>query len=180
MANPLGRGDRSIKISFPVSEIGSELELRTLVADVRNNLEKNRTLVLYPEPLREKVDLEFWKAFYKEIDNLNKKTLDQIANRPGVYAIYEKSSKAEPEMRYVGQTDAGGAKQRLRSHVVWRNKDTKSGKFTGSKFDEVFKTVTSGGEIYISFCEIYPASLRHYVEENLFKYLVNGWNIHGT
>ena len=83
------------------------------------------------------------------------------------------------ELKYVGQTNAKGAKQRIRSHLVWRNKETKSGKYTGSKFDDVVNNVILGKSIYLSFCEISPESLRHYIEEKLFSSVENGWNIHG-
>ena len=167
-------------MSFPTSKIKSEKELETLVIEVRNNLNDHKVMFNYPETLKEKIDLGFWEAFYKEIDKLNKDTLDKITKRGGVYAIFEKLSNKKSELKYIGQTDADGSKSRIRSHVVWRNKDTPSGKYTGSKFDEVFQCVTSGKEIYISFCEIDPPSLRHYVEEKLFHTVTNGWNKHGV
>jgi len=50
-------------------------------------------------------------------------------------------------------------RQRIRSHIVWRNKNTKSGKITGSKFDEVQKITLSGKKLGFSFVEIHPAPL---------------------
>jgi len=100
-----------------------------------------------------------------------------------VYAIYvgePDEGKEKSELKYIGQTKSTGARGRIRSHLVWRNKDTKSGKYTGSKFDEVVDKVTSGKCIYLSFCEISPSSLRHYVEEQLFIGVKNGWNKHGA
>ena len=148
---------------------------------MKNNLDKNRVKFLYPDELKEQIDLEKWSSTYGEIDNLNKDILLKIHNNAGVYAIYVgNQNEEESEMMYIGQTNSNGAKSRIRSHLVWRNKNTKSGKYTGSKFDEVFKCVTSGKVIYLSFCQISPASLRHYVEENLFSYVKNGWNQHGA
>jgi hypothetical protein len=71
-------------------------------------------------------------------------------------------------------------KQRIRSHLVWRNKKTKSGKFTGSKFDEVQHHISHGFDIALSFIEIEPESLRHYVEEMVLARSNPEWNFHGT
>jgi len=167
-------------MTFPISTLKSEKELLLLVDEVKSNLDTSRVLFNYPEALTNKRDLSLWEACYKDIDKLNKDTLELIAKRSGVYAIYVAASGKEVNLMYVGQTEEKGSKQRIRSHIVWRNKNTKSGKYTGSKFDEVFDAVTSGKSIYISFCEVFPPSLRHYVEENLFKHVSNGWNIHGV
>ena len=167
-------------MKFPNSKIISESDLNTLVEDVKNKIENGKVVFHYPEKFRRKIKLSTWETNYKEIVSLNKALLDEIHNRAGVYAVYVKEPAGDIQLMYVGQTNAGGARQRIKSHLVWRNKDTESGKSTGSKFDEVFVKVTSGFDIYISFCQVEPASLRHYVEENMFMLASDGWNIHGT
>lgn len=165
---------------FPKSTIESQADLLVLVAEARLNLNSNRVPFLYPVTLTKSIPLEEWRAISPEIEVLNAEALDAITNRGGVYAIYVGDSKDEMQLMYVGQTNASGARSRIRSHLVFRNKETTSGRSTGSKFDEVFAAVTAGKLIYMSFCEISPDSLRHFVEESLFPDVVEGWNVHGA
>ena len=121
-----------------------------------------------------------WRQNYKEIDRLNEILLDNISRKAGVYSLFTPNEKKQWELLYIGQTQSKTARQRIRSHIVWRNKKTESGKFTGSQFDEVQKIVMSGKELGFSFVEIYPAPLRHYIEENLIEELSPPWNKHKT
>jgi len=59
------------------------------------------------------ISLAVWEKSYKVIGKLNKMALDSITMRPGVYAIYEAGLDKEIKLRYVGQTDAKGSKQRI-------------------------------------------------------------------
>lgn len=164
---------------FQEITISSEKELISLTNNVKNELDNCKVTFKYPESLKSQSGQETWSTEYKIIDEINSEVLDSISKKAGVYAIYTKTSHQEPKLKYIGQTDAKGSRSRIRSHLVWRNKNTDSGKYTGSKFDDVASSVTAGFEIQISFCSISPASLRHYVEENLFKYVIDGWNKHG-
>jgi hypothetical protein len=132
--------------------------------------------VHYPKLLRMDGAISYWREHYKEIDSGNKELLDNITNKAGIYALFSLKEKGQWELVYIGQTQSKTSKQRIRSHIVWRNKKTKSGKFTGSQFDGVQEIVMSGKELGFSFVEIYPASLRHYVEENLIEKLNPPWN----
>ena len=161
---------------FKTSKINSDTDLKSLVESVKDNLENNRVLFSYPEVLTNANGLKKWASTYKEIDVLNNASLLDVKDKAGVYALYVGEADEDPILKYIGQTNADGAKQRIRKHLVWRNKITKSGKYAGSKLDEIIKCVISGQHIYLSFCEISPPSLRHYVEENLFPCVVDGWN----
>lgn len=110
---------------------------------------------------------------------MNKNLLGHISGKDGVYALYILDGNNNWAIQYVGQTQSKTSRQRIRSHIVWRNKITKSRKITGSKFDEVQETILSGKRLGFSFVEIHPASLRHYVEETLIKDLQPPWNFHG-
>lgn len=163
---------------FPISEIVSEDELISLVSLTKDKLDNHKIVVLYPDIFSVRKGLEVWRAFSKFIDEDNRDLLTGVTNKSGVYAIYEELPEGKIHLRYVGQTNKRGARQRIRSHLVWRNKNTTSGKYTGSKFDEVVRAVNSGHQIYFSFCEISPPALRHYVEEKLFENIEDGWNQH--
>ncbi|VAW71840.1 hypothetical protein MNBD_GAMMA12-1780 [hydrothermal vent metagenome] len=117
---------------------------------------------------------------YKDIDELNEQFLKDIDGRGGVYAIFSAKPKQEWELKYIGQVKSSGVRQRIRSHLVWRNKNTESGNSTGSKFDEVMAEITNGHDIAFAFVEVKPQSLRHYVEEILITKCQPLWNYNGT
>jgi len=164
---------------FKRIEVETEEHLLKLVASAKEHLSKSINNVRYPDDLRNEEGLSEWKDKYKMIDKLNKSLLSHISNKDGVYALYILNGNNNWEIQYVGQTKSKTARQRIRSHIVWRNKNTKSGKITGSKFDEVQKIILSGKKLSFSFVEIHPAPLRHYVEETLIKDLQPPWNLHG-
>ncbi|EHA15430.1 hypothetical protein [Halomonas sp. HAL1] len=165
---------------FEIAILEEEAHLSTLVNTVLYTLRKSIKEIEYPHDLRKKSNMVAWEQYYKEIDALNEDIFSALNGRAGVYAILTARPTKEWHLRYIGQTDVRGSKQRIRSHIVWRNKSTKSGKFTGSKFDEVQHAVVCGADIAISFVEIAPASLRHYVEEILIKTKQPEWNLKGT
>jgi len=101
-----------------------------------------------------------------------------VAGKAGVYSIFRLKKNKQWELLYTGQTQSKTARQRIRSHIVWRNKKTTSGKFTGSQFDEVQRIIISGEKLGFSFIEIFPAPLRHYIEEMLIEVLRPPWNRH--
>lgn len=165
---------------FEKAIIESESHLTTLVNNALCALRKSIKEIQYPQDLRRRANIGMWGRRYKEIDTLNKHVLSTLKEKAGVYVILVAMPNKDWQLKYIGQTNESGSKQRIRSHIVWRNKSTKSGKFTGSKFDEVQHAVIQGSDIAISFVEIAPASLRHYVEEVLIKKKQPEWNFNGT
>jgi len=147
--------------------------LKKMVRDAIGALKEGSQLVQYPDGLTS----DTWKSRYPEIDNLNAELLKAVQAKAGVYAILEHNRKGQKILRYIGQTDADGSRQRIRSHIVWRNKDTKSGKYTGSKFDYVQDVVAKGRRVSVSFVELAPSSLRHYVESKLLHHFSPEWNL---
>ncbi|WDP92314.1 MAG: GIY-YIG nuclease family protein [Desulfobacter sp.] len=165
---------------FETADIKSDEHLIDLVNSVRTKIKNNIIEVTYPEVLKQRSGKKIWEDLYKEIDSLNEKLLKSIESRGGIYIIFSAKPNEEWELKYIGQVKSTGTRQRIRSHLIWRNKDTKSGKSTGSKFDEVMSKVTKGHDIAFSFVEINPESLRHYVEEILINKCQPSWNYNGT
>ena len=133
--------------------------------------------VKYPAILRRKVYniADIWSQHYKEIDNKNRILFDKISKKAGVYAIHLKS-RGNPKwgITYIGQTQEKSSKSRIRNHLVKKHKNT------GAKLSKVQSAVNKQQRIGFSFVCIEPASMRHYVEEELCgkhkeKLL---WNIH--
>lgn len=134
----------------------------------------------YPEALRCGNGPDVWKKLVYEIKTSNEKILNAVANRAGVYAILEAKKDHDWMLKYIGQTTSKSSKTRIISHLVWRNKETKSGKFTGSKFDEIQSSVRRGKDIAFSFVELHPAALRQYIESYLIHEKQPEWNFQGT
>lgn len=183
----IGMFRKSKKTTFDLPEpifkrvkIKSESSLMKLTNNVKSKLTETIFKIQYPTCLRCKKGINEWELKYKEIDTLNKEILDSVSNRAGIYGIFLLTYYNNWKIQYVGQTQSKTSKQRIRSHIVWRNKNTKSGQITGSKFDEVQKNVLIGQNIGFSFVEIYPEALRHYVEETLIIGSQPPWNKHGS
>lgn len=134
----------------------------------------------YPEALRKRDSGSLWKELAPDIRQANESILSQIAGRAGVYAILAAKKNKDWDLKYIGQTTSKSSKNRICSHLVWRNKETKSGKFTGSKFDEIQAAVRWKKDIALSFVEIHPATLRQYVESYLIQKKQPEWNFQGT
>ena len=165
---------------FKTLKIESEKYLCDLFNKSKEVLSDAIHSVQYPSSLKKNGAISRWSKKYKEIDKLNQELLNQISGKAGVYTLSTLNKKERWKILYIGQTQAGTARQRIRSHIVWRNKKTKSGKITGSQFDEVQKVVMSGKELGFSFVEIHPVPLRHYIEEKLIEELNPPWNRHKT
>lgn len=165
---------------FETSKLESNEHLDELVRCTREKMKQQIVEVKYPNVLRQKIGREIWDTVYQDIDKLNEKLLKCVDGRGGVYSIFTAKPEKEWELKYIGQVKSNGARQRVRSHLIWRNKKTVSGKSTGSKFDEIMSEVTKGREIAFSFVEIEPESLRHYVEEVLINKCQPLWNYNGT
>ena len=136
--------------------------------------------VTHPEVLCRGTARTHWRAHYPSIDQANAGVLDALSRRDGIYAIFVGDPDGPWVLKYIGQTNADGARQRIRSHVVWRNKETPSGRSTGSKFDEVCEAVSTCKHVGLSFVAIEPGSLRHYVEAVLIRRFRPPWNSHGA
>jgi len=162
------------KIEFKIED-----QLLKLVADAKMKLSQSIQNIQYPDDLTKEDGKTKWKKKYKEIDKLNKNLLYNISDKNGVYALYLREDNDDWTIQYAGQTKSGTSRQRIRSHIVWRNNNPKAKKITGSKFDEVQQNILSGKKLGFSFVEICPGSLRHYIEENLIKDLHPPWNLHG-
>lgn len=166
------------KVSYkPITEYDP---LQVLLQACKEGLRENIHEIKYPSTLRCRQAKNIWESHTEEIDSLNCEILSSLTGRSGVYAIYVAKPKTDWNLKYVGQAKGTVLKQRIRSHLVWRNKNTKSGKFTGSKFDEVQSHISLGYDIALSFIEIVPESLRHFVEEMILARSHPEWNFHGT
>lgn len=166
------------KVSYePITEHDP---LRVLLQACKECLRENIHVMKYPSVLRGRQAINLWELQTGQIDSLNSEVLVSLTGRGGVYAIYVAKPNEDWDLKYVGQAKGTVLKQRIRSHLVWRNKATKSGKFTGSKFDEVQSHISLGYDVAFSFIEIAPESLRHYVEEMILARSHPEWNFHGT
>ena len=163
---------------FECLTIETEEPLRLLLKQSELALFESVQNVNYPNSLKRDDAIAKWSQIYQEIDRLNKDLLANINRKAGVYSLFSSKGKRQWKLLYIGQTQSKTARQRIRSHIVWRNKKTPSGKITGSQFDEVQRIIMSGYELGFSFVEIYPAPLRHYIEENLIGNLNPPWNKH--
>jgi hypothetical protein len=170
MANP----------SFSCISLADTSALDAFASDAHKALRRSIIEFNYPEALRGRHGENLWKRLAPQIRQANESILSQIAGRAGVYAILAAKKDGEWNLKYIGQTTSKSSKTRICSHLVWRNKETKSGKFTGSKFDEIQAAVRWNKDIALSFVEIRPAALRHYVESYMIQKRQPEWNFHGT
>lgn len=165
-------------IPLPVSD-----PLEDLVSEARVHLRNEQVKLLYPEALKRRHEIAEWRIRVNEICQLNEELLTEITNCAGVYAIWGTptiSTNAEWELKYIGQTMAEASKQRIKAHLIWRNKETKSGRYTGSMFDNVRALVRRRKDVALSFVEVDPEALRHFVESRLIRKFHPMWNSHGT
>lgn len=161
--------------------LGSADPLRLLRLDVEKYLRASVTPFLYPAMVRGRGgSADLWQPQCAEIDSLNQQTLKSVDGKAGVYAILTATQRQSWELQYLGQVKSSGSRARIRSHLVWRNKQTKSGLYTGSKFDEVQSALRQGKDIGFAFVQIEPSALRHYLEEVLIQRFQPAWNLHGT
>lgn len=154
--------------------------LKALIKSARAALANNRVEIAYPRQLRAKGNHSYWEELVAELDRINSDVLSSIANRGGVYGIWTTQGENQWHLKYIGQAKGSLIRQRIRNHLIWRNKQTTSGKYTGSKFDEVQSALASKHDISLTFVEISPESLRHYVEEVILNRSNPEWNLHGT
>ncbi len=134
----------------------------------------------YPDAIRRRSGKVLWKDHISEIRLANKEVLSCIDKKAGVYAIFVAGPSEDWDLKYIGQTASSGSTSRICSHLVWRNKETRSGRYTGSKFDEIQAEVARKRDVAISFVEIYPATLRQYVESFLIQKKQPDWNLQGV
>jgi len=148
----------------------NELELKSFLCECEVELlqEKHQKQVLYPRE-----HIEKWDS--KKILEINKGLFEKIKNTANVYAIFTASNPHNNfSLRYIGQSKAKLAKARLTNHLIKKHKNT------GAKLGEIIKHVKTGGIVKVSWINIHPESLRHYIEEELIgKHPEADWNFHG-
>ena len=154
--------------------------LDLLAQSALRSLQQRVARIEYPDDLCRTDAILRWKEFHPRIEAQNPGFLQAVEGRSGVYAILTAMSGQPWRLQYIGQSEARGTRQRIRSHLIWRNKETPSGKYTGSKFDSVTEAVMAGAHVGFSFVAIEPGSLRHYVEHQLIVQCSPPWNIHGA
>ena len=119
--------------------------------------EENQQSIIYPKKI-----IEEWKA--DKLKEENDRLLKEISGSACVYIIFiKKKNKKKYELIYIGQTNPEYARTRITNHLIKKNKNT------GSKLEKVKSHIREKGEIKISWIEINPISLRHYIEEELIK-----------
>jgi hypothetical protein len=153
-------------------------QLYKFVSEAERLLKGSVQTVNYPVELKIDGAISKWRHKYKEIDTANQNLFENISDKAGVYTLSTLDKDNNWEILYIGETQSKTAKQRIRSHIVWRNKETKSGKITGSQFDQVQTIIMAGKDLGFSFVEIQPAAMRHYIEENLIEKINPPWNKH--
>ncbi|MBD7913484.1 hypothetical protein [Clostridium cibarium] len=150
------------KYLFPIKQFEySQYLLEVFLVECEKELLNSETIkeILYPKDIKK----ETWKTFSDQILKDNKRILDYVQNRDGIYAIHIKRKKTDEWLlRYIGQKGKN-SKDRLKSHLV-----TKHDK-TGSKLEKVQESVVNGWKIGVSFIEINPGSMRLSVEELLIE-----------
>jgi len=93
---------------------------------------------------------------------------DIFNDNKNIYAIFENDT-----LIYIGKTKANLAKERLKNHLFYKNKNT------GSKLKNVKESIRNNSQIYISYIFVEPESLRNYIEEELIVKYKPSWNIQG-
>lgn len=103
-----------------------------------------------------------WNAAH--IDAENQSLLDSVSGAVNVYAIFTASKNTnEFTLRYIGKTTKKLARQRIRNHLITKNKGT------GAKLGKIISHVQAGGAVKISWVSVEPESLRNYIEEELIN-----------
>lgn len=152
-----------------------EILLENFVIKCRLSLYKNCIEFEYPAVI-EKNKIENWDNMIvnkiASVDS-NEYILRSISRKNGIYALFAKKANSDWEIKYIGQTIDTNSRNRIRSHLIKQTGNTKS------KLKNVKTSIINGFYIGISFVNITPGSLRHFVEETLIKELNPEWNING-
>ena len=147
----------------------NEIELKSFLSDCEAELlrEKHQKQVLYPRE-----HIEPWDS--EKLMKINERIFEEIKGTANVYAIFTASNRPNNfSLRYIGQTKAKLAKTRLTNHLIKKHKKT------GAKLEEIINHVKTGGLVKVSWLQIHPESLRHFVEEELInKHPEADWNLH--
>jgi len=102
----------------------------------------------------------------------NKSLLAKVSRSANLYAIFTAAcGEKEHSLRYFGKTTRKLARQRIKNHLF-----RKSGT-TGSKLAQVIEHACEGGAVQIAWVEVWPESLRNYLEEELIlRHPEADWN----
>ena len=108
-----------------------------------------------------------------QISGFNGEQLDRVAKRPGVYAIWVRTSAAITP-QYIGHTAGSTARSRLINHFFKKHPRT------GSQLANVKKAVVARHTVGFTFVALYPPLIRLYVESALIARHreLCVWNIH--
>ncbi len=126
----------------------------------------------YPKVLRNGKRAS-WEKHIPEIKRQNEAKLKEVSSKAGVYALFTRcSNKKKWELKYIGQTASKHSRTRITNHLITKHKDT------GAKLETVRKEVQSGKHVGITFVEVQPPELRHFLEEKLISANNPKWNQH--
>lgn len=116
-----------------------------------------RSLVTYP-----KTSVSTWDT--SQLDTANKEILAAVSGNANIYAIFTAPNDSSIFLlRYIGKTTRKLARQRIRNHLIKKDKNT------GAKLDKIMAHARSGGLVKIAWIKIEPESLRNYMEEELIN-----------
>ncbi len=110
---------------------------------------------------------------YLEVDfSIVKEFIENMTNKPNIYGLLTKSNNSDWKLRYVGQRKSKDITQRLRQHLIYRNKKT------GSQLEKVKNELQANVQIGIKLTSVQQDKLRHYYEEKLLQdFQTLDWNI---
>ncbi|WP_288955436.1 hypothetical protein [uncultured Polaribacter sp.] len=102
----------------------------------------------------------------------NEALLASVSQRNIIYCIWQTNEKGIFEKAYIGQSNAKGARARIRNHLFKQTGNTKS------KLDKVKTAIAQKKQIGFSFIEIKPGFFRAAIEEYLIQKYADSlpWN----
>ena len=93
----------------------------------------------------------------------NETLLKSVSSRNIIYCIWQTNEIGKFEKVYIGQSNANGARARIRNHLFKKTGNTKS------KLEYVKKAVSQKKQIGFTFIEVKPAFFRAAIEEYLIQ-----------
>jgi len=145
------------------------------VAGLKSYVSSCSDALFSPDNLR---IVEYRKEYINEwqselIKQDNEKLLKDISGSANVYAIFVSDENGQFKIKYIGQSKQKGARTRLTNHLIKKHKKT------GAKLQRVIDSVRNEHQIGVTWVQLEPESLRHYVEETLISSHELEWNVHG-
>ncbi len=93
----------------------------------------------------------------------NEALLALVSSKDIVYCIWQTNEIGKFEKVYIGQSNAKGARARIRNHLFKKTGNTKS------KLENIKKAVSQKKQIGFTFIEVKPAFFRAAIEEYLIQ-----------